>query len=280
MQRRTFLTTLGTFAASGLLPANAFCAGPLKGKIRKSLKWNMVKDRSLSLTDSFRKLKTLGYEGIEPRYNEVDDPAGWKKASDESGLVIDGMVAIPFDEIRQGVNLCKTLGGDSLLLVVRYDQKKPYADNWNDTQAQIAEAAPYAEEHGIQLLIENVWASFLISPLDMATYVDELNSPAVGVHFDIGNVVRWGVPEHWIEVLGKRIKKLDLKEYDLKIAMNEGMRKGFGMPMGAGSVDWSRVREELVQLQFSGWAAAEVPGGDWDRLADVSQQMDRVLKLS
>jgi hexulose-6-phosphate isomerase len=282
MQRRQFLQTSGLLAAGYMVgPALASAAGPLTGKIRKSLKWSMVQDRSLSLPETLAKIKTLGYEGIEPRFREVEPEAvdAWKKARDESGLIIDGLVAVPFDQLREGVDRIKELGGSSLLLVVRYDEKKPYKDNWQETQAAIKDAAPYAEKQGIQFLIENVWASFLISPLDMKTYVDEIDSPAVGVHFDIGNVIRWGVAEHWIEVLGSRIKKLDLKEFDLKVAMNEGLRKGFGMPMGTGSVNWKAVREELVKLKFSGWAAAEVPGGDFTRLADVSKQMDEVFEL-
>jgi hexulose-6-phosphate isomerase len=280
MQRRQFLQSSSLLAA-GLFaaPASTQAAGPLAGKIRKSLKWSMVKDRSLSLTESLQKLKSIGYEGIEPRFNEAADVEAWKKARDGAEFIIDGLVAVPFDQLREGVDRIKELGGSSLLLVVRYDQKKSYKDNWQQAQAAIKEAAPYAEKQGIQFLIENVWASFLISPMDMKTYIDEIDSPAVGVHFDIGNVIRWGVAEHWIEVLGHRIKKLDAKEFDLKIAMNEGLRKGFGMPMGTGSVNWEGVREELVKLKYSGWAAAEVPGGDFDRLADVSRQMDEVFDL-
>jgi len=280
MQRRQFLQTSGVLAAGMMMGLpTALAAGPLAGKIRKSLKWSMVQDRSASMGKTLAKIKSLGYEGIEPRFREAEDVDAWKKARDESGLIIDGLVAVPFDQLREGVDRIKELGGSSLLLVVRYDEKKPYKDNWQETQSAIKEAAPYAEKQGIQFLIENVWASFLISPLDMKTYVDEINSPAVGVHFDIGNVIRWGVAEHWIEVLGSRIKKLDLKEFDLKVAMNEGLRKGFGMPMGTGSVNWKAVREELVKLKFSGWAAAEVPGGDMERIQEVSRQMDEVFEL-
>ena len=99
------------------------------------------------------------------------------------------------------------------------------------------------------------------------------------VYFDVGNVVRWGWPQHWIEVLGKRVAKLDIKEYDLNVAMNEGMRKGFGMPLGEGSVAWDKVRAELLKIDYRGWATAEVPGGDRKRLADIAAQMDRVLDL-
>ena len=113
----------------------------------------------------------------------------------------------------------------------------------------------------------------------MARFIDEIDSPMVGIYFDVGNVVRWGWPHHWLEVIGHRAKKLDIKEYDLDVAMTDGMKKGFGMPLGEGSIDWQKVREQLVKLDYSGWATAEVPGGDRNRLADIASQMDRVLDL-
>jgi sugar phosphate isomerase/epimerase len=54
-------------------------------------------------------------------------------------------------------------------------------------------AALHAEKQGIKVLIENVWNTFLISAYDMARFIDEVGSPWVQVHFDIGNMVRWGV---------------------------------------------------------------------------------------
>ena len=99
------------------------------------------------------------------------------------------------------------------------------------------------------------------------------------VHFDIGNMMRWGVAEHWAEVLGKRSVKLDVKEYDLERAMTEGMRKGFDTPLGEGSINWPAVRAELKKIDFQGWAAAEVKAGEWEYLADVARRMDQVLDL-
>jgi L-ribulose-5-phosphate 3-epimerase len=113
----------------------------------------------------------------------------------------------------------------------------------------------------------------------MARFIDEIGSSWVQVHFDIGNMMRWGVAEHWAQVLGTRSQKLDVKEYDLKKAMNEGMSKGFDVPLGEGSINWPAVRAELAKIHFTGWAAAEVKGGDWTYLADVARRMDRVLDL-
>jgi hexulose-6-phosphate isomerase len=99
----------------------------------------------------------------------------------------------------------------------------------------------------------------------------------VRAYFDVGNVMRWGWPQQWIEVLGKRIDKIHIKEYSLKVAMTEGMGKGFDFPIGQGDINWQRVREELKKIDFQGWATAEVRGGDRQKLADISTQMDRVL---
>ena len=74
-------------------------------------------------------------------------------------------------------------------------------------------------------------------------------------------------------------QKIDVKEYDLDRAMNEGMRKGYDKPLGEGSINWPAVRAELAEINYTGWAAAEVRAGGWDYLADVSQRMDRVLDL-
>lgn len=252
------------------------------GKIRKSLKWSMIKERDkLPVVEVFRKLRECGFEGVEPRVSEVpsDRVEEWVAASRETGLVIDGTVGASADDLAGGIDLTKSLGGDSMLVVARYDQKQSIQPQWDHWRDLFREAAPHAEKQGVKMLVENVWATFLISPFDMARFIDEIGHPFVQVHFDVGNMVRWGVAEHWAEILGTRSKKLDIKEYDLKKAMSEGMGKGFDVPLGEGSINWAAVRSELAKIHYTGWAAAEVAGGDWAYLADVASRMDRVLDL-
>ncbi len=279
LSRRRFLSAAASVAAAGiLLPSNA-PAAPAGLRIRKSLKWGMVKNPSLPLVEAFRKLKACGFDGVEPTCSQVKNADEWVAASQESGLAIDGVTGAGERGIEAALDLCKKLGGDSVLVTARTDPKKPYWDTWRETQSVIKAAAPHAGQVRVKILIENVWASFLISPLDMMRYVDEIGHPWVGVHFDVGNVMRWGVSEHWIQVLGKRIGKLDIKDYSLPVAMKEGMMAGFRAPLGEGSINWAGVREELAKIGFSGWAAAEVAAGDWDNLADLAKRMDKVLGL-
>ena len=102
-----------------------------------------------------------------------------------------------------------------------------YDDAWKRSQECIREAIPLAEELKVRISIENVWNNFLLSPLEMARFVDSFDTPWVGSHFDIGNVYRYGWPEQWIHILGKRINRLHFKEFDTDKMMKEGLRAGF-----------------------------------------------------
>lgn len=284
MNRRRFLHHLTASGAAALAAAPALQAGQFTGKIRKSLKWGMAQKaaQGMPLVEAFKKLRTCGYDGVEPSLlGQVTEQNAdeWIAASKESGLIIDGTVGGRSDGLEAGIDLTKKLGGDSMLVVLAYPQDQPLQQTWDASVARMKQAAVHAEKQGIRILIENVWNTFLISAFDMARFIDEVGSPWVQVHFDIGNMMRWGVAEHWAQVLGKRSLKLDVKEYDLDRAMKEGMRKGFDTPLGEGSINWPAVRSELAKINYTGWAAAEVKAGDWDYLADVARRMDKVLDI-
>ena len=190
-----------------------------------------------------------------------------------------GVVNSSHADLIEAIDEAALYGATSVLHVVRSNPEGSFMGNYQRTQATIRRAIQYAEKKRIHIVIENVWSTFLIEPLTMARYIDELDSPYVSAYFDVGKVVRWGWPQHGIEVLGKRIVKIHIKEYNLNVAMNEGMRKGFAFPSGQGSINWERVRKELTKIGYRGWAIAEVKGGDRRRLAEISQQMDHVLDL-
>lgn len=281
LSRRQFSQSLLALGAAAL-PAMQTRGGQFTGKIRKSLKWSMAAEsKNLPLLECFQKLRECGFEGVEPSLSHVpeDRVDEWIAASKASGLIIDGTVGARANTLEPGIDLTHKLGGDSMLVVMSYDIKAPLKPQWDAARDRLKAAASHAEKRGVKILVENVWNTFLISAFDMARFIDEIGSPWVRVHLDIGNQMRWGVAEHWVEVLGSRAQKLDVKEYDLARAMSEGMRKGFETPLGEGSINWPAVRAELANIRFTGWAAAEVKGGGWDYLADVARRMDKVLDL-
>ena len=301
VSRRRFLaaTAAGSlacgFASSAL---SNVCAGDMKSdekRFRKAVKIGMVGIKG-SLLDKFELVKKLGYDGIEldsPGLNR--DEA--KKARDEAELPIHGVVdsvhwrdtlSHPDPAVREkGVAGLKTaladakaIGATSVLLVPAVVNKDvSYADAYKRSQTEIKKALPLAEELGIRLLIENVWNNFLLSPLELARYLDELESPLAGSYFDVGNIVRYGWPEQWIRTLGKRIVKLDVKEYSRKKEADEGVWKGFNAELLEGDCDWPAVMKALGETGYSGWGTAEVPGGGKDRLADIAARMDKIFAL-
>ncbi|NUQ64030.1 MAG: sugar phosphate isomerase/epimerase [Pirellulales bacterium] len=265
-------------------------AGPVLGaepaatdrRIRKAVIWQMIQE-NLSIEDKFRLLKDVGFDGVEvssaARRAAGTDVRELARASQKTGLPIHGMMGASPTTLKEVIDEAAVYGATSVLYVVRDNPQGSYLQNYRQSQEVIRDALPHAEKKRVPILIENVWASFLIEALSMARYIDELKSPFMQAYFDVGNVMRWGVPQHWIEVLGKRIGKLHVKEYSLKVGMNEGMSKGFNVAMGEGDINWKRVGEEIVKIDYRGWATAEVRGGDRQRLRQILEEMQKILPL-
>ncbi len=290
MDRRSFLTTLA--AASVPLSLSAQTAdSPLP--IKLSLKCGMA-DFGADLEEKFRILKELGYDGVE-----LDSPGGQDKAealaaSKTAGLPIHGVVdsihwqtrlSDPDAAVREkglqglltAIRESRSVGGSSVLLVPGVvDAKTNHDQAWQRSIAEIRKALPLAAELGIHILIENVWNRMFYTENGgnaqtadlLAKYLDEIDSPWVGSYFDIGNHQRFGKPAAWIRTLGKRIVKLDVKDW--------GVKGGFGK-IGEGDVDWPEVRKALREIGYTGWATAEVQGGDQDRCAEILANMRKHL---
>lgn len=279
MNRRTLLSTSLAAAASALAPAPAR-AGEFTGIIKKAMKFPDIDEPSLSIEDKFKLLKDIGFDGVELRYIHIGMEKEFIAARDKTGLPIHGVVNSSEPDIKSAVELCAAVGGEGILVTAPYDKKRPLMESWKERQDIIRAGLPSAEKHNVKILVENVWAGFLISPFDAVKFIDEINHPLFGIYFDVGNNVRWGVPEHWIEILGKRIGKLDIKEWDDNLHRNEGLKAGFTREIGDGTIDWAAVRGALKGIGYSGWATAEVGKADRTRLADIAARMDKVLDLA
>ncbi len=144
----------------------------------------------------------------------------------------------------------------------------PYEDAMSRTQEALSALAPEAEARGATIAIENVWNKFLLSPLEMRDLIDHVNSPCVGVYFDVGNVVAFGYPEDWIGTLGHRIARVHLKDFNSDL----GGIAGF-CPLGEGDVDWPAVVAALRHVRYDGPLTYE-GGGD---PADIKARIDRIL---
>ncbi len=170
-------------------------------------------------------------------------------------LVVPGAVDVAFDPASE---------------VVEYDVA------YERALSALKELAPYAEELKVSIGIENVWNKFLLSPVEMADFIDKVGSEYVGSYFDVGNVVYIGHPEHWVKVLGKRIKKVHFKDY----RKEAGSLCGF-VDLLSGDVNWPKVMEQFENIGYDNWVTAEMlpPYTHYPEtiLYNTSNAMDKIL---
>lgn len=306
LSRRTFVAGLAAAGASlplsrslsrlgAALPAAAApTPAPTRAPFKKATSLGMVGDGA-TLLDKFELLKELGFDGIE-----LDSPNGLDNAEvvaarDATGLTIHGVVdsvhwGKPFSHpdaavraegvagLRTALRDAKEYGAGTVLVVPAVVNKQvSYAAAWELSIREIRKTVPLAEELDVKIAIENVWNNFLLSPLEMRRFLEAFESDHVGAYFDVGNVVRYAWPEHWIEALGDKILRIHVKEYSRQKQNDEGLWKGFQAELMEGDCDWPAVMKALKIEGYDGWFTAEVGGGGRDRLAFLAERMDRIL---
>jgi L-ribulose-5-phosphate 3-epimerase len=228
-----------------------------------------------------------GFEGFEPELAEsgaihpgssANELAAVKMLTEESGLALSGLAtglywganaASNDPAVRQRaagildrqIECAAALGIDTVLVVpgaVGVDfipgaEVVPYDTAYERAHAFIRSALPTAERHRVCIGIENVWNKFLLSPLEIRDFIDSFQSDWVGSYLDVGNVLATGYPEHWIRILGHRIKRVHFKDYRRAV----GLVSGF-VDLLSGDVRWPAVMRELRAIGYSGWVAAEM----------------------
>jgi L-ribulose-5-phosphate 3-epimerase len=137
---------------------------------------------------------------------------------------------------------------------------------------------PRASAARVAIGIENVWNKFLVDPVAMRDFIDEFNSEWVGAYFDVGNSMLVGYPEHWIRILGKRIKRVHLKDFRRAVGTADGF-----VDLLAGDVNWPEVMKALREVGYSGPLTAEmIPAYRHCPevlIENTSRAMDAILRL-
>jgi L-ribulose-5-phosphate 3-epimerase len=252
--------------------------------------WMEMLPASLSYLERFKMARDVGFEVIQAPTEPDDRKAEEiRKAADDAKIRIDSVMNMdhwkyPLSSadpavvekslagMRTSLRNAKLWGCDAVLLVPAVlDPKTSYRDAWTRSLKQIRTLLPMAEELKVVIALEEVWNKFLLSPLEMARYIEEFHSPWIKAWFDVGNVMFYGYPQDWIRTLGKSIYKVHLKDFKRKESGYEWVN------LGDGDVDWPAVRAAFAEIGYAGSAIVELEKGDEAYLRDVSKRVDRLV---
>lgn len=241
----------------------------------------------LSLRDCMELAKKAGFEGIEVSIAEqgeltlgstkkdikkilqMSKTIGIELSSLATGLFWDYSLTASDKKIRgrardivtRMVEFAVCLKVDTILVVpgaVDFLFKKDaeiisYDIAYKRSLEALKECARIADRYKVNIGIENVWNKFLLSPLEMKEFIDEIGSNYVGSYFDVGNVLLFGYPEHWIRILGKRIKKVHIKDFKVSVGNINGV-----CDLLNGDVNWSEVMKAIRDIGYNDYIIAEV----------------------
>lgn len=267
----------------------------------------------MSIEDCIITARKAGFEGIELALNEngvmslesgLDEIKQYREAAEKEGIEICSVAtglywSYSFTSADQKkrekaciiakkqIDAAVILGADTVLVVpgaVGVDfipgcEVVDYDVAYERAFTAIRELAEYAGDRKINIGLENVWNKFLLSPLEMRSFIDGIASPYIGAYLDVGNVVYLGYPEQWVKILGSRIKKVHFKDY----RRDAGSVAGF-VDLLSGDVNFPAVTDALKAVGYKSYVTAEmIPPQPFYRfyseqvIYNTSKSMDRIL---
>ena len=259
-----------------------------------------------------KEAKKLGYQGMEvclfpegplsldmgasdvAKLRKLLDDAGLQAASVTTGVLWDYPLTstdpAQRDKGKQAVVRClevaNQLGATGILVVpgaveIFFNPAAeivPYDVAMQRVEEVMKELAPVAEKNKVAIGIENVWNKMFLSPLEARDLLDRVGSEYVGWFFDVGNILALGFPEQWIRILGKRIKKVHVKDYRRAVGTADGF-----VDLLEGDVNWPEVVKALKEVGYDDFLIAEmIPGythAPETRLANTSLALDKILAM-
>lgn len=313
ISRRSFLTAgAGTAAAiAASVPGSPMAAEATAERIVRpredkriwlSCKLGMIpreiEGRKLPVSDRLRLAAEAGFDGVDFDQAGEFTVEQARAAVRESGVFVHNAInhahwsqrltSANEAERNQGreniahcLRVAHAAGGSGVLIVVGRGDDGPTEVVEDRCRQEIRKLLPLAASLGQPILVENVWNRMMYdhdAPPDQGAerfvrFVDSFQSPWVGMYYDIGNHWKYGQPGEWIRAFGHRCVKLDVKGF------SRAKNKFVDITSEEDDLPWDQVRKALADIGFSGWATAEVGGGDLKRLTLVRQQMEKAFGL-
>ena len=240
----------------------------------------------------FKLAKEAGFDGVEiGTLGNDDDRLQTKEIAIQHGLEVFSVMnskhwACPLSdadadvraESRDGmldsIATATAVGADTVLLVPAVvNDETSYEDAYQRSQAEIHKLIPEAKENGITIALENVWNKFLLSPIEFCRYLDEFDNETITAYFDVGNIVLYGYPQHWIRSLGNRISKVHVKGFN-------ATESRWTYLIEDCTIDWNAVMSAFEEIGYNDYMTAELPVDEDNpegRVHSISSDMDKII---
>jgi L-ribulose-5-phosphate 3-epimerase len=265
-------------------------SSPKTYRMKKSINlWAFPYPERMSLRECLQLAKDVGFDGIELNYDldndlspksSTDQYRSIRKSAEEIGIAISGLCSFLYwpysltdndpDRRKRGLELARMmieaaheLGTENVLTIAGstyipwIPDREPVPIDVCERRAResIGQLVPLAEKRGVFLNIENIgFNGYLTTPTELNAFVDSLGSKHVQVHFDTGNVMLFQFPEHWIPLLGRRIKNVHFKEFSKK--GTDHTLESFRTLLD-GTTNWPAVMDALAQTGYEGYVTFE-----------------------
>ena len=158
------------------------------------------------------------------------------------------------DLMVKQLTCARALGADCILVVPGgISDTWSIKAAWDTARESLLSMRDLIEGAPAKVGLENVWNRFFMSPYDMVSFIDGLSIDNLGAYFDVGNVAVYSRGEYWIEILGRRIFKIHVKDY------KQGASDGHGfVNLMQGGVRWDHVVRALARAGYDGALTAEL----------------------
>jgi sugar phosphate isomerase/epimerase len=274
ISRRTFMAAAA--AVLGTSPAS-WAAALRRANIKvAATDWNLANEGKLG---SFALAKEAGLDGVQVSLGKNDvkkgedklpmmDPEKQKAFLEESKktslpivgtcleiLHRDNLKAHPDGPkwVEQSIAATAALGTKVILLPFFGKQQIKEREEQKATAERLKVLAPLAEKAGVVLGLEDT-----ISAEDNAWILDQVQSPAVKVYYDVGNSFgqKYDIYKEIVWLGKDRVCQLHIKDNPHYL--------------GKGDIDMPRYIEAVLKSGFEGWAVLETSSPSKDIKADMA----------
>jgi hexulose-6-phosphate isomerase len=275
--------------------------------MKKSIGDNMI-PKGWSFEQGLELVKKAGYEGIELWLGDVPwfqmettdaQVSALRRKVESAGLVVSNVStglhwetplsardpkvrAQAIRIVQREIETAQLLGCDAVLVVAGLvTEEVPYNEVYPRCVDAMQQLVPVAAKARVKIGCENCNSEhrFLISTREFRTFLNEVNSPYVGLHLDVGNIHDTGFAEQWIEMHGFRITRVHLKD-----EMKKRGRSGEPVytNLFLGDNNWAAIRAALKKVGYDGWLIAEM---EWrykfapdQQFFDTAAAMQRLIE--